>query len=557
MQSSACRSAARACRPASARRTSWARAPSSARPLSLDPPCLALGDFRRRLRRLFCLAGLLGRLALGQTALFCVLGFQIGDALGLGCFLGLELAPLLDAAALLLLGLLGLGRALGLLGLARLLGLALVLDFLCRRGLARRLGLGNFLGSLGLCRLPCLVGLGSLLGCLGVCHSLRRLLRSPGVLGLLGFLRSPRVVQPLGVRKPLGLVGLPGVLCGFLSCLPGVLGCLGVRYLLGFLRLLGLRNLARLVGLPGVLGCLGVRCLLGFLRLLGLRNLAASSAFLASSAALASAAFLAWSVFRASSVFLTSASRLAASPRRVSARRRSSCVLGGVRRLGRVRLHWGAGFGCATSAAFSGGLAGVGFGSATGSLLVGGAAPSVSLRMIDWKRWLDRVSQSSLCSSGAGLLATAAGGEGFAAGGTGAGAAPPPCASLRMIDRYSRLECSSHRTAAAHGSSPAAGPGEGAAGGLPCACATRSSFMTSPKRREAASARSSARCRIASAALPPPSAPPDCARATGRADSQHRQHRDNHASSLHGTLASSSPDPRAPVLSDSCGRMLR
>ena len=41
------------------------------------------------------------------------------------------------------------------------------------------------------------------------------------------------------------------------------------------------------------------------------------------------------------------------------------------------------------------------------------------------------------------------------------------------------------------------------------------------------------------------------------ADSQHRQQRDSHASSLHGTLASSSPDPRAPVFSDSCGRMLR
>ena len=80
--------------------------------------------------------------------------------------------------------------ALGLLGLARLLGLAFVLDFLCRGGLACRVGLGNFLGSLGLCCFPCLVGI--------------RSFSRP--LGLLGC---------FGVRELLGLVGLSGVLGDF------------------------------------------------------------------------------------------------------------------------------------------------------------------------------------------------------------------------------------------------------------------------------------------------------------------------------------------------------
>jgi hypothetical protein len=51
----------------------------------------ALGDFGRRLGLLPCLGGFLGRLALGQTALFGVLGLQVGNPLGLGVRLGLRL----------------------------------------------------------------------------------------------------------------------------------------------------------------------------------------------------------------------------------------------------------------------------------------------------------------------------------------------------------------------------------------------------------------------------------------------------------------------------------
>ena len=419
------------------------------------------------------------------------------------------------------------------------------------RGFARRLGLGNFLGSLGFCRLPCLVGLGSLRGCLGVCHSLRRLLRSSGVLGLLGFLG------------------------GFFCCLLGLLGSLGVRYPLGFVRLLGLRSLARFVGLLGVVyGFLG--CLLGFLRL----------------------------PWRPLPSWLPPPSwrPQPCAPRRPSWRPRrllaSAVFLGLVRlqcflglldlglALGRIRR--GAFRPAAAplaSLAVSAGLAGPAATGGSGLRLVpprppsraawrvsasarrrarssvGGAAPSASLRMIDWKRWLDRVSQSSLCSSGAGLLATAAGGDGFAAGGrggTGAGAAPPPCASLRMIDRYSRLECSSHRTAAAHGSSPLAGSRSGR-GRRRLALRLRHPLLLHDLAEAPRGGFRQVLGALAhgSAALPPPSAPPDCARATGAADGQHRQHARRHASSLHGTLASSCPDPRAPVFSDSCGRTLR
>src|SRR5207237_1233609 len=121
-----------------------------------------------------------GCLLLGKTALlgvlgFGVLGFQFGElaslgrlfglllghALRLGLLLCVLLAPLLDAAALCFLGLLGFGDALGLLsflGVLRSLGFGRLLR------LVRLLGFRRLLGLFRLQRLLGLLDLGLALG---------------------------------------------------------------------------------------------------------------------------------------------------------------------------------------------------------------------------------------------------------------------------------------------------------------------------------------------------------------------------------------------------------
>ena len=223
--------------------------------------------------------------------------------------LGLQLAPLLDAPALLLGGLPGGFLAPGQLRLAILrclpgVGrLPLLGGLLCLRDLAHgfrghglrgllgfrlspllgRLGVGGallLLRLLGLLGPACGLGLGSLLGHLALCKA-PRLVGLPGVLGALGLLLGlPRILRGLGLRDPFGLlspaqlIGLAGFLCAprLLGAL-GILGDPGLRDLLGLELALGKRRLPRLLRLARFLRCLGLRCLTRLVALRGLLRL--------------------------------------------------------------------------------------------------------------------------------------------------------------------------------------------------------------------------------------------------------------------------------------------
>ena len=214
-------------------------------------------------------------------------------------------------------------------------------------------------------------------------------------------------------------------------------------------RLLGLGASSSLPRALGLLGCLGVRRLLRLFclqRLLGLLDLGLALG------------------------------RLAA------ARLRQPALLlrlDGVRRLGRLRAGWRARRyhrrGLLHRGRASRGPPRVSSRAGRLALLpqtswrarsLGGAAPSASLRMISWKRSLDRVSQSEVPASSFGSAAPPPGRARLGLCRRRAGrrrrlrrGGAAPWLRRRTIDLYSWLERSSHSSAAAQGSCPAAGAG--------------------------------------------------------------------------------------------------
>src|SRR5262249_14170210 len=126
---------------------------------------------------------------------------------------------------------------------------------------------------------------------------------------------------------------------------------------------------------------------------------------------------------------------------------------------------------------------------ALGCLAPGGAAPSASLRMISWNLSLDQVSQSDDAPAACG--AVLAGGA-LCVGVVGAAADPPAWLSRRTTELYSWVERCSHLLGPQVSSPGRVGRGRSSPFGSP--------LRTSPKRCEAARARSSARSRTGSAA---------------------------------------------------------
>src|SRR5439155_161094 len=171
----------------------------------LGPRSLPRALLRRTLGNLgplFLFPGLtrLRRFLLGQTTLFGILGLQFSALACLGLLLCLLLAPFLDAAAFVLLCLLGLVRFLG------------VLDLLCFSRLARLVRLAGVFDLLGFRDALGLLGFLGILSLLGV----RRLPRLFGALGLLGGLAIRRFLGLFGLERVLSLLDLgftPGRLC--------------------------------------------------------------------------------------------------------------------------------------------------------------------------------------------------------------------------------------------------------------------------------------------------------------------------------------------------------
>ena len=168
----------------------------------------------------------------------------------------------------------------------------------------------------------------------------------------------------------------------------GLLRSLGLGDLLRLVRPLDLVGLLRLGGLPRVLGALGLLGRLGVRRLLRL--------------------------FRLQRVLGLLDLGLALGRLRPARLRQSALLLrlDGLRRLGRLRAGWrgrrdhrcglchlGRLLGLRLGLRLGGGLLSAAGFLACGSGSLGGAAPSASLRMISWKRSLDRVSQSEAPAS--------------------------------------------------------------------------------------------------------------------------------------------------------------